>query len=119
MKHNFKELNAWKESMTLTTVVYQSIGELPVEERFGLSSQLKRSAVSIPSNIAEGSSKKSIKEFLRFLEIAKGSSYEVETQLILISRLYSNIQIEESFHQLDIAQKNIQGLINSLKKRLH
>ena len=118
MKHNFKELNAWKESMTLTYLLYQNTTDLPKEEKYGLSSQVKRAAVSIPSNIAEGSSRRSVKEFLRYLEITKGSSYEIETQLLLISRIYPKIELEKSFDQLEIAQKNIQGLINSLKKKL-
>ena len=83
MKHNFKELLVWKKSIDLVKSVYQLTSSLPTEEKFGLISQMNRSSVSIPSNIAEGSGRTSSKEFLYFLNIAISSSYELETQLII------------------------------------
>lgn len=86
--HNFKELIIWQKSMDLVTDVYKYSTSLPDDQKYGLTSQLLRSAVSIPSNIAEGSGRNSDKEFVRFLNISNGSCCELETQ-ILIAR---NIQ---------------------------
>ena len=79
MKHNFKELLVWKKSIELVKSIYQITSMLPSDERFGLISQMNRSSVSIPSNIAEGSGRTSEKEFIHFLNIAISSSYELET----------------------------------------
>jgi four helix bundle protein len=87
--HNFRELQIWKEAIQLVKEIYALTGTLNSEEKFGLVSQINRSAVSIPSNIAEGSGRSSDKEFSRFLEIAISSSYELETQLILVYEIYS------------------------------
>ena len=83
----FKELEIWKESRILTKDIYILTNHLPQEEKFGLTNQLRRASVSIPSNIAEGSSRSSNKDFARFLEIAIGSAYEVETQLLISADL--------------------------------
>jgi four helix bundle protein len=85
--HNFKELIVWKESMKLAKTVYVNLLELPKDEQFGLASQIKRSVISIPSNIAEGAGRSSDKEFLRFLSITTGSLFELETQLLLAADL--------------------------------
>lgn len=85
--HNFKELNIWKRSMDLAVDVYALSASFPNEERFGLTSQIRRSTVSIPSNIAEGSGRRSNKDFARFLDISLGSAFELETQLLLAERL--------------------------------
>ncbi len=94
---NFRELEIWNLSRGLVKEVYVLMKDMPVEEKFGLTSQIKRSAVSIPSNIAEGCAKKSNKDFSRFLEISLGSCYELETQLILCLdiELISENAIEE------------------------
>lgn len=81
--HNFKELKIWKESLQLAFDIYKTTKEFPSHERYGLISQVNRSIVSIPSNIAEGSSRNSTKDFGRFLEMALGSSFELETQLLI------------------------------------
>ncbi len=85
--HKFKQLEIWKRSRFFCTEVYSITGNFPNEEKFCLTNQLRRAAVSIPSNIAEGSSRKSNKDFSRFLEIAIGSAYEIETQLLISSDL--------------------------------
>ncbi|TPN88795.1 four helix bundle protein [Aquimarina algicola] len=85
--NKYQELNIWKKSMDLVEQVYSLSKSLPDEEKFGLISQIKRSSVSIPSNIAEGAGRNSNKEFIHFLSIANGSTTELETQLILIQRL--------------------------------
>ena len=85
--HNFRKLDIWLKSMDLVVEIYNLTMIFPNHERFGLSSQMQRSAVSIPANIAEGSAKSSNKDFARYLEMSIGSSYELETELILASRL--------------------------------
>ena len=97
----FRTLKVWQKSHTLTLLVYHSTKLFPREERFGLTSKLRRSAASIPSNIAEGCGRKSDKEFLRFLEIALSSGYETEYQVLLA---YELEYIDESRYQRIAAQ---------------
>ena len=84
---NFRELVAWQQSMDLVLEVYDGTRSFPKEELYGLTSQIRRSAVSIPSNIAEGQGRRSDGEFLQFLGTARGSLLELETQLLIASRL--------------------------------
>lgn len=81
--HKLEDLIIWKKAIELTKQVYLICLELPQDEKFGLNSQIKRAAISIPSNITEGAGRNSNKEFVHFLSIANGSSYELMTQLIL------------------------------------
>ncbi|APY09340.1 four helix bundle protein [Winogradskyella sp. J14-2] len=85
--HKVEDLKIWQKSIRLAKTVYLLIAELPSEEKFGLTSQVKRSAISIPSNIAEGAGRNSKKEFKHFLSIANGSACELQTQLLLIIEL--------------------------------
>ena len=85
--HKLEDLKIWKKSMDLVESVYSAISNFPADEKYGLSSQIKRSAVSIPSNIAEGAGRNSKKEFIHFLSISNGSAYELQTQLLLASSL--------------------------------
>ena len=85
--NKFENLNIWNRSMDLVEKVYEIVGSLPKDEKYGLVSQIKRSAISVPSNIAEGAGRNSSKEFLHFLSIANGSLCELETQMILAKRL--------------------------------
>lgn len=85
--HQFKELGIWKKSRLFCSKIYNVTATFPSEEKFGITNQLRRASVSIPSNIAEGSSRNSNKDFARFLEIAIGSAYEAETQLLISSDL--------------------------------
>lgn len=85
--HKVENLKIWKKSIELTKAVYLLIAELPKDEKFGLTTQIKRSAVSVPSNIAEGAGRNSNKEFKHFLSIANGSNYELHTQLLLLIEL--------------------------------
>ncbi|MGB3618555.1 MAG: four helix bundle protein [Catalinimonas sp.] len=85
--HRFKELRVWERSIDLAEAVYQTTQTFPVEERYGLTSQLRRASVSVASNIAEGAGRNSNKEFAHFLGIASGSCAELETQLIIATRL--------------------------------
>ena len=83
MKHNFKNLNIWKLAIELANDTYILTDSFPKNEEFGLKSQLRRCSVSVASNIAEGSSRSSNKDFNRFLEISLGSLYELQTQIII------------------------------------
>lgn len=85
--HNFKELKIWNRAMDMVVEVYKTTEKFPSTERYGITSQIRRSAVSVPSNVAEGAGKNSDKDFVRYLSIAQGSSYELQTQLILSHRL--------------------------------
>ncbi|MCR9262870.1 MAG: four helix bundle protein [Flavobacteriaceae bacterium] len=85
--HRFKDLDIWKLSREFCSDIYEVTGSFPETEKFGISNQLRRAVVSIPSNISEGCSRKSNKDFSRFLEIAMGSMYEVETQLLISNDL--------------------------------
>jgi len=95
IKHNFRELKIWKKSMELAEKLYGVTSEFPKEEQFGLTSQIRRAAVSIPSNIAEGAGRNTKKYFLQFLGIALGSGNELATQIMLSKRLgYINHDVE-------------------------
>jgi four helix bundle protein len=85
--HNLKELKIWNKAIDLAVDVYKATSTFPTDERFGLISQSRRAAVSIPSNIAEGAGRNSDKEFAHFLGIANGSSYELQTQLVISNKL--------------------------------
>ena len=104
-RHNFKKLQIWQESIELITLNYQFTSTLPDFEKFGLRSQLNRSCVSIASNISEGTSKRSNKHFVKYLEDSLGSAFEWETQIIICKNL--NFLSQEKF--LDF-EKRIQKL---------
>ena len=112
----YEQLNVWQESMNLVTEVYTIVKKLPKEELFSLSDQIRRSAVSIPSNIAEGSSRNSKKEFIQFLYIALGSLCELETQLKICINVDYLQHTENIFIQTEKIKKMINALISSLKK---
>lgn len=119
---NFKKLTVWNKGIELTATIYNLVKILPPEERFELSSQLRRSAVSIPSNISEGASRKSDKDNARFVEIALGSSFELETQIIIAQKtnLITESHAEEVLNQLKYLQpalsKYHEGLLKDYKR---
>jgi four helix bundle protein len=109
-----KDLDVWNKAMEFTENIYRLTRDFPKEEQFGLTSQIKRSAISIPSNIAEGAARNSNKEFLQFLLIAMGSLSEIETQLLLAERL--NFLGENSvFDDVESIRKMLLGLIRFVK----
>ena len=114
--NKFKELLVWQKAIDLAEEVYKLTADFPGTEKFNLESQIKRSVVSIASNIAEGAGRGSKNEFKHFLTIAVGSSYELETQLILSSRLNytSKERTDELIAKLDEIQKMLIGLQKSL-----
>lgn len=83
---SYSELTVWQKSMDMVCVIYSIVKKLPKEELFALSDQIRRAAVSIPSNIAEGQARNSTKEFIQFITIANGSKAELETQLLLCKK---------------------------------
>lgn len=111
--NNYKELKVWQKSMDLAEKVYQLTKSFPDQEKFGLISQLRRCAVSIPSNIAEGAGRNSNKEFRNFLGIANGSTNELNTQLSIAVRIgyVKKEQLKEIFNLLSEVQKIIFVLI--------
>lgn len=113
---NYKQLNVWQESMSLVGEVYNLVQLLPEEEKYALGSQIRRAVVSVPSNIAEGNSRYSEKDFKRFLEIAKGSLFELETQLLICERLgyLQHEQVESALNKSEKIIKMISKLIIKL-----
>lgn len=117
--HNYKELNVWKRAIKFTVQVYKISRSFPADERFGLTSQIRRSAVSVPSNIAEGAGRRTNGEFENFLGIAHGSICELETQLYVAFELgYVDIEIfQEVTTELTEIQKMLYALILKFEKK--
>lgn len=111
-----KDLDVWNKSMELAEEIYQLTKGFPREERFGLTSQIRRSAISIPSNIAEGAARSSKREFIQFLYVAMGSLSEVETQLLLAKRL-TFLSGADIFIKIESIRRMLLGLIRHLKGR--
>ena len=113
-----KDLEVWKKSMDLVEDVYKLMKQLPENEKYGLISQMKRSSISIPSNIAEGAARASTKEFIRYLDIATGSLSELETQLLLLERLGFCSTEENLTEEIQTIGKMLYGLRVSLRNKL-
>ncbi len=115
MVRSYKDLKVWQTGCELVKSVYKVSSLFPQEERYGLSQQIRRAAVSVPSNIAEGYGRGSTAEYLRFLRIARGSLYEIETQLILSRNLdfCDDNQYQSISAQIVECSKMLQGLIKS------
>jgi len=113
---NYKDLKAWQRSYDLCLEVYRLTKDFPAEERYGLTSQIRRSAVSVPSNIAEGYGRKTTKEYIQFLYIAYGSTCELETQIKLSGDLQYLNEAALSGLQNNIGEveRIVKGLIKSL-----
>ena len=115
---SFHDLVAWQKAMELVTEIYQVSQKFPKEEIFGLTSQIRRAAVSIPSNIAEGGGKSSTGEFQQFLYHARGSLAEVETQLIIATNL-DYLEKQEISHIMELigrVGRLLHGLLSAIKK---
>ena len=109
-----KQLDVWKQSVDLVTEIYHLTQHFPSDEKFGLTNQIRRASVSIPSNIAEGAARQSDKEFLNILYIALGSCSELETQLIIAENL-GYCASSESMQKLFSIKRMLQGLIEKRK----
>jgi len=105
MLESYKELNAWKKAMNLVTEVYDLTDSLPDQEKYNLVNHMRKSAVSIPSNIAEGYKRNSTDDYKRFINIAQASTSELETQTLLIQRLYSDNSTEKVLQLITEVQK--------------
>ena len=116
---SYRDLIAWQKSMDLVQTVYESVRAFPKEEIYGLTSQLKRAVVSVPSNIAEGQGRKSTREFLHHLSISYGSLTEVETQILIAARLgYLNPEEADRIaEQTAEVGRVINGLSNALNNK--
>jgi four helix bundle protein len=115
--NRFKELLVWQKAIDLAVDVYKVTEKLPKEERLGLIAQINRSVISIPSNIAEGAGRNTAKEFNNFLGIAQGSSFELNTQLIISNRL--NFISNEEYQKIEFQLEHIQNMVAKLKKSLN
>lgn len=113
---NFRSLLIWQKSMNLITKIYYCTNNFPKEEIFGLTSQIRRSSISIPSNIAEGYGRQSDKDFLRFLNISIGSLFEMQTQLEIAKNItYLN---EDEFNNLYEDSREVERMLVSFIKKL-
>ena len=116
---SFRDLRVWQGAMKLTTEIYRATAAFPRHELYGLSQQIRRAAVSVPSNIAEGKGHRSDKEFVRFLLHARGSLLELETQLLIAEEL-QYIRKEEGLRLFSLAEgvgRALSGLINSMSEK--
>lgn len=116
MQKPHKKLVVWQKSMDFASNLYAATGRFPAEEKYGLTSQLRRAAVSIPSNIAEGAARESSADYARFLTIAIGSTSEVDTQLELCQRL--GILNEEQYDELDGYLIEIDRMLIALRRSI-
>lgn len=117
--HNIKELKLWNKSIDLAVDIYKLSAQFPNDERFGLVSQVRRAAVSIPSNVSEGAGRNTDGEFLNFLGIANGSSYELQTQITIAHRLdfIDSTHYEAYFDKIDELQKMNYKLQEAIRTR--
>jgi four helix bundle protein len=114
---SYRDLIVWQKSMEMITLIYQLIKQFPDDEKFGLTIQLKRCSVSIPSNIAEGYGRNYTKDYVRFLNISRGSLYEMQTQLQVALNL--NFVDELALEKINNLSVEIEKMLNSLIKKLN
>jgi four helix bundle protein len=117
---DYRQLEVWQEAMNLVTLIYKSTATFPREEAYGLTNQLRRAAVSVPSNIAEGQGRRSTKEFLNQLSVARGSLLEVQTQVEIGNRLryLEANQVSCLEQQVGTVARLLNGLIRSLERKI-
>ena len=113
LRHNFKNLKVWQKAVDLAVCVYELTKSFPAEEKFGITSQMRRSSVSIPFNIAEGTARNSSKAFSNCLDISLGESFELETQAIIANRV--GILSENQFSQFTNEVSEVQKMIIGFK----
>lgn len=116
---DFKKLDIWKKSLSFSILIYRITDAFPDKEKFGLISQLRRASVSIVSNIAEGSARKSETDFTRYLEMSLGSAFEIETQLIICREIgyISDDQYDSLVESILTIQKQINQLITVIRQK--
>ena len=114
---NHKDLDVWKLAMDLVEDIYSMTKQFPKNEVYGLTSQIKRAVVSVPSNIAEGAARKGSKEFVQYLYISMGSLAEVETQILLAQRLKFVTDVDHILEKIVNTRQMLNGLIRYLKRK--
>lgn len=114
--HNYQELIVWKKSIALAIDIYAATKSFPAEEKYGITSQIRRSAVSIPSNIAEGAGRGTNKDFANFIAHAAGSAYELETQLLIALRV--EFLNNEGYKSLQFELEQIKKMLFTLRQKL-
>ncbi len=115
---SYKDLVVWQKSMNLVEQAYELTAKLPASEKYGLASQIQRAATSIPSNISEGYKRHNLKEYIHFCGIAAGSAAELETQFLIVGRVYPTINPEHVLGLLDEVQRMLHALIRELRTKL-
>jgi four helix bundle protein len=117
---SFRDLRVWQEATKLTTEIYKSTGDFPKHEVYGLTQQMRRAPVSIPSNVAEGKGHRSDKEFVRFLLHARGSLLELQTQVLIAEELqyFRDQQGTRLLAMADAVGRGLNGLINSMGEKI-
>lgn len=114
---SFKQLIVWQKSVKLSVEIYKITEGMPKFEIYGLTSQMRRSAVAVPSNIAEGKKRKTKNDFLHFLRIANGSAAELETQIIIAKKIYKDISYKKAEGLLEEIQKMLTTIIIKLENK--
>jgi four helix bundle protein len=114
--HNFKELKIWNNAIEISVEIYNLINKFPAIEKYNLSIQMRKNAVSVPSNIAEGAGRNTDKDFLRFLGIAQGSTYELQTQLIISNKL--KLIADKDFDSINSSIEELEKMNWGFQKRL-
>lgn len=115
MANSFKDLQVWEKSIQLVELTYKISQALPKSETYSICSQIQRSSVSVPSNIAEGYKRSNRKEYIQFLSVANASAAELETQIIIIQRIYPLIDTEKAENTVLEVQKMLTTMIRKLK----
>lgn len=116
-QNSFKNLTVWQRSLDLVELVYEITKQLPSSEVYALSTQMQRAAVSIPSNIAEGYKRNNRKEYIQFLAVANASAAELETQLIVLTRIYNRISTDTAEVMVVEVQKMLTVMIGKLQAK--
>jgi four helix bundle protein len=117
MINSYKELIVWQKSAELSVLIYILTKKFPKEETYGIISQMRRSAISIPSNIAEGRYRGTKKDFVQFLRIAFGSGAELETQIFIAKQIYNNPDID--FSKVDSLLNEVMRMLNAMIKNIN
>ena len=116
-KKTFRDLVAWRKAIDLTKMVYQITQGMPETERFGLTAQMRKAAVSIASNIAEGNARQTLTDYIHFLTIARGSLAELETQITIVRELNMLTELDKLMELVSETDRVLQGLIRSLQSK--
>jgi four helix bundle protein len=111
-----KDLDVWKRGMSFVEQIYKATTKFPTDERYGLASQLRRAAVSFPSNIAEGAARSSVREYIQFLYVALGSLSEIETQVMIAGKL-GYLSVDDLLEEVESLRKMTLKLIKYLKSK--